>query len=85
MGLIANVNEALKKTFMSDQRKMELSNEPPLEVSISSLTPDGYGGALMVNGSENTEFNCFNTAVDQNTYQNCNHNQDYQPNYNSWN
>ena len=68
-----NVNEALAKSFVSDQvDTKKLSNQPDIVQITKELSDDPFGGALVVDGSNQTEydFGLGSQGLDKFSYQN---------------
>ena len=66
------INEALKKTMVSNKPNKNLSNEPDVQLSTKTLSDDPFGGALIVDGTNQTnefDFN-YTNGLDKFSYQN---------------
>jgi len=65
-----NLFEALKKTFISDIKKVDkLSNSPDLEISLGNISPDMPGGYMAIDNTNTHNVYDFNSELTQIKYQ----------------
>jgi len=67
-----NISEALKKSMVQDKHQKSISNDPNIAINNKTLSADPFGGALLVDGTNQSneyDFN-FTGGMDKFSYQN---------------